>query len=363
MFLALFDKDFKSIGSKKTYQVSKWSLTRRAFDMDSFTATCPQIERSATAVFVGLFEPKGRLKYLAFAGRPKDQNGLTQVTAMDLRRVFMQKIYLSYQNFQSSPVVSEWVAYLMGRPLAQMQSMLGLTYSVDVSEIAANEPAWVDGSIPEEAEVGDLWAELQAAMSRYGFTIETVANITTDPTTHRQTGTITFKCKTQGVTHSIKLSDFDAPRVMDDSTEANMAIARGDDSTNYPRFFLMTRKSTGDDEVLTASQASAAIASQTHTMRAPARVETIHEETLDKAKAKCLEILEKNRYKGKVEIQVNSTRGLGLQNATLHDRGLIYGYNSADDSTKKLLPVSSIKEDRSGNLTVCFGRLDDYSYA
>ena len=75
------------------------------------------------------------------------------------------------------------------------------------------------------------------------------------------------------------------------------------------------------------------------------------------------EVIREYGYKGKVEIQVNSTRGLGLQNATLHDRGLIYGYNSADDTTKKLLPVSSIKEDSSGSLTVCFGRLDDYYYA
>ena len=359
MFIALFDKDFKSIGSRKTYQASKWSLTRRAFDMDSFTATCPQIERSAKAVFVGLFEPKGQLKYLAFAGRPKDQGGLTNIVATDLRRVFKQTLLLHYENFQSSPTVAGWVEYLLNRP--KSMNYLGLTYSVDVSEIAADPPAWKTSTIPEEMGVGDVWAELQAAMSRYGFTIEVVANITTDATTHVQTGSITFKCKMQGTTHPIKLSDFDAPRVMDDSTEANCAIATN--GANGNNFYILTEIATGDDVIMEGYAASVAVNAGTHVIRAPLRTETFIDEDLDKARAKALELLEKNRYKGKVEIQINSTRGLGLQYATLHDRGLIYGYNSADDSTKKLLPVSSIKEDSSGNLTICFGRLDDYYYA
>lgn len=361
MFIALFDKDFKSIGSRKTYPASKWSLTRRAFDMDGFTATCPQIERSARAVFVGLFEPKGRLKYLAFSGRPKDQGGLTSVIATDLRRVFMQKLVIRYDNFRTNHVVSSWVSYLMNLPRTYHGSKLGLTYSVDVSEIAADEPAWKSDSIPEEKDVGSVWEELQAAMSRYGFTIEAEANITTDPSTHEQTGAIVFKCKTLGTTHPIKLSDFDAPRVMDDSTETNCCNAT--DGTNGHAFYILTEIATGDDVILEGYAATMAINAGTHVLRAPLKSETFVEEDLEKATAKAMAVLEKNRYKGKVEIQVNSTRGLGLQNATLHDRGLIYGYNSADDTTKKLLPVSSIKEDSSGSLTVCFGRLDDYYYA
>ncbi len=360
MFAVLFDKDFKSLGEKTTYAVSRWSLTRRAYEMDSFSMTSQQIERSADAAFVGLFEPKGRLKYLAFSGRPKDSDGQTVVNAVDLRRVLMQKIMIHYSLYQNT-TPSAWVQYLLNLPLT-IGSWLGLTYQVDVSEIVANQPTWVGDSIPSDDAIGNVWEELQAAMMRYGFTIEVEANITTDITTGVQNGSVTFKAKFLSSTRQIKLSDFDAPRVMNDSTETNRAIAISSTDSATQEYWLVTTTSANEDVVMTLEDAQTAVTAGTASLRYPAKTESFQEDDFEAAKSKAMNVLEKNRFKGYVELSADTVRGKTLQDVTLHDWGMIYGYNSADDSTYKKLPVYSIKEGSDGKTVIRFGRLDDYYY-
>lgn len=362
MFAVLFDKSFKSLGSKTTYQANRWSLTRRAYEMDSFSVSSQQIERSANAAFVGLFEQKGRLKYLAFAGRPKDSNGMTEVNGMDLRRVFMQNVKIAYSLYQNASVAM-WVGYLLALPKTDIgASWLGLDYSVDVTEISAASPSWVANSIAHDDAIGNVWEELQAAMMRYGFTIEAEANITTDGSTGLQYGTVTFKAKMLSRTHQIKLADFDAPRVMNDSTDANRAIALAKSSSSVAEYWIVTRTSDNEDVVMAKSDAETAVANGDAVLRYPARTETFVEEDFAAAQEKAMNLLEKNRFKGSVTLSADTVRGKTLKGVTLHDWGNIYGYNAADDSTYKKLPVYSIKEGSDGKTSVTFGRLDDYYY-
>jgi len=360
MFIALFDKDFRAIGSDRTtYYVSSWSLTRRAYEMDSFTATCAEIANSAKAMYVGFFEKEGKLRYLALSGMPKNEKSLTKVTALDIRRVFLQKCWMGYSSFQSAPAVKAWVSYLLNLPKAIAGGYLGIDYSVDVSDFDTNAKAWVAGSIASADGEGDVWEELQAAMMRYGFTLVVEGNITTDPATGVTSGSVAIAAKVISKTHSVKLKDFDHARVVDESTDANRALAKSGSSSeeywivNYPN---------GDEAVLAKAGAMAAVGAGTAFLRYPARYEIYSDDDFAKARASAQNAMEKNRYKGSVELSLDVPLGKELRSADLWSRGQIYGYNAADDSTARILPMMWIREDSNGSMSCCFGRLDDYYY-
>jgi hypothetical protein len=345
MYICLYDKKFQALGAKKTYHCSSWSLKRCAYEMDSFTATTEEISGSGSAVYVALFEDEGALKYLAFSGRPKTEDGVTKVVAMDLRRIFLQELYIEYANYQTSPTVAGWVSYLLGRPIAAAGGYLGVAYSIDVSEFATNPPAWVSASIPSASDKADLWAELQSAMMRYGFVIVAEGEVTTNADTKKTEGTIAFKAKLLSGTFPIKLADFDQARVVDDSTDANRALARSTDGASSSEYWIFNL-SDGSESVLEKSAGLALI-----------------DDDFAKACSDAQDAMLKNRYKGSVTLDLGLPAGKSLRESmTVYSQGLIYGYNSADDSTVKLLPTMWVSEDSSGAKKCCFGRLDDYFY-
>lgn len=364
MFIALLDKDFQALGKRTTYPVSQWSLTRRAYEMDSFTATCAEISKSAKAVYVAFYEDEGRrLKYIALSGTPKNQDGVTKITAMDFRRVFLQKCWIDYASYQSAPTVKAWVNYLLGRPKSLSGNYLGTDYSVDLTDFDTNTPAWQANSIASVSAAGDLWKELQAAMMRYGFALVVQGNVTTDSTTKKTTGSITIKAKVLSGTHSIKLKDFNHARVIDDSTEVNRSIARNKAGTNTSEYWILN--TYAGDETIVAREVGVAYLTaypNVYYLRFPARYSVHVDDDYAKACADAQNELEQNRYKGSVELDLNTAIGADLRNANVWSMGKIYGYNSADDSTAKVLPIMWIKESSDGSMSCCFGRLDDYYY-
>jgi hypothetical protein len=328
--------------------------------MDSFTATCAEIENSALAVYVALFDEKGKLKYLALSGRPKNESGLTKITAMDLRRVFLQKCWIQYSSYQSSPTVKNWVSYLLNRPIAISGGYLGISYSVDLIDFDTNAVSWISGSIASADSAGDLWEELQAAMMRYGFVLSVEGNITTDSGTNKTTGSITVKAKVLSGTYSIKLSDFDTARVMDDSTDPNRAIARSTDGMSQIEYWIFYYKD-GSEKVIEKNAGLSLMSGNSNIfLHYPACYEIYVEDDFNKACSEAQNEMEKNRYKGSVELQLDTSLANQLRSANLWSQGLIYGYNSADDSSAKLLPMMSITEDDKGSMSCVFGRLDDY---
>lgn len=361
MFAVLFDQNFKALGKKTTYYCSAWSLTRRNFEMDSLTATTEKIDNSSSALYIGMFNEKGKLSYLAYSGRPKDKSGLTKITAMDLRRIFIQNAWLTYASYQSAPTVKAWVNYLMNVPKNLCSQYGGVDYSVDVSDFDLDSKTWIDGSIPSENGIGDVWEELQAAMMRYNFTIVAEGSVTTDTTTQKTTGSITFKVKLISKTYSIKLSDFDEARVMNDSTDVNRAIAYSAGS-KVGEWWIMVKKTNGSESVVDSATAAYMAANKVADPRIPARYQTFQDDDADKATSQALNQLEKNRYKGSVEISLDSPLAKELRSADPWSQALVYGYNAADDSSAKLLPFMWISENQSGQMKACFGRLDDYYY-
>ena len=198
---------------------------------------------------------------------------------------------------------------------------------------------------------------------RYSFTLVIEGNITTDSSTKKTTGSIVVKAKCLSGTHSIKLKDFNHARVIDDSTNVNRAIARTQDGTSQSEYWIIQSKD-GSEEILEKSQAIALMVNSSLNWfpHYPPRYETFVDDDYASACSKAQDELEKNRYRGTVELNIDNALGKDLRNATIWSYGKIYGYNSADDSTAKVLPMMWIKEGSDGSMSCCFGRLDDYFY-
>lgn len=163
-------------------------------------------------------------------------------------------------------------------------------------------------------------------------------------------------------TYSIKLSDFDEARVMSDYTEVNRAIALSTDGTQSFEWWIVQKKSDASETIVLKDTAVYMMAHSAANPICPARIETFVDDDIEKAKSKALNLLEKNRYHGSVEISLDAPLAKELRDASPWCQALIYGYNSADDSTFKKLPLMWMSENQSGQKKACFGRLDDYYY-
>ena len=92
----------------------------------------------------------------------------------------------------------------------------------------------------------------------------------------------------------------------------------------------------------------------------PPVTEMILGETKEEAQAEAYQTLAKNRYKDKVTIDLSTKLGSTLKDLDFTYYGVLKGYNPADASSEKTLPVSAISEDSKGKKTIQFGRLADY---
>ena len=374
MYIALFDKDYLALGKRATYHASAWSLRMATVEMDSFTATCQEIENSVNALFVGLFEDTGRLKYLAFSGAPKTERGVTSINGRDLKWIFRQKRRLNYSSYAinaSTATIATWVSYLLSLPKSENdpngRPSCGLSYSVDVSAMPSTRLYNTGYEIPKFDAIGDVWEELVRAMNIFGFVIETIFTYTN---TGSAIGSITFKAKPISKTYDIRLSDFDHPKVRDDASGVNRSIAyqitkvkdsdgneTGETTVDASCTYVIVSKSDGTEEIKSSLLT-------TDKPLYPSRMVAYEDEDFDKAKSKAVEELTKNLYNASVELNCGAPLAKYLVEASegLAIYGKIYGYNAADLTTYRVLPLQWKSEDSKGNVKMCFGRLDDYKY-
>ena len=387
MYLVLFDKNWTALGSVTTYPCHSWSLTRRSYEMDSMTASCAQMEQSAKAVYCALYEDRGTLKWLGLSGNPKDADGVTTVNAKDIRNVFRQKILIDYSwGYGNGKSAKQWIEHLLGLPKTWIGTdRLGIDYDIDADAIALDSHIrWDDSLVPSEDEVADLWEVLQGLCMKLGFCIMVKSSITT--TSGATVGSVTIKAVPRGKTYNIKLSDFGQAKVRNDSTDVNMAIVYDNVAHSVHKIYGITSYYASGLEKVTRIDNSTnqmLIAAGTLTIRRPMRAETFlaeyeagdqdaQDEALAKAESEAQDALAKNLFKGSVTIPLNGDLATDMREGSRtgetdvgiqpQDMGKIYGYNSADSSSVRTLPVMSIREDGSGTKTVVFGRLDDYYY-
>lgn len=336
MFVVLYDKDFQALGKRATYLCNSWKLVRKSFEFDELTVTSQKIDYSAKAVFVGLHDQRGRLKYMAFSGVPTTKEGITTIKAVDIRQILDQELIIDLTNVST---VSTLYKYLLELP--KNLDVLGATYSVNVS--AANGIAWKADAIIKNKEIGNLWDTIQAVNMIYDCFIDVECDF--------DAKSIVLKVKQIVNVLSLKLEDFGEAKVMNDNTCINRAICKATSNTANKTFYLLK-----DDSILEKST----LESFKEQVIYPGRIKTFEADTLSEAVSNGLKELYNNRFKQKVEITCDSKLSYIFENIDLDAFGDIYGYNNADNSTYKRLPVSSITEDDKGNKKVVFGRLSPY---
>lgn len=372
MFVALYDKNLNALfKSWSTYATTKWSLVRNAYEFDEVSVTTRAVDNSNKAVFVGLHNNDGSLKYLANCGKPKTKNGETTIKGTDIRQIFKQKVvinlsnvgtYDGYVNNVYKTRLQQIYEYLLNIPLNFSYNGFGseLTVSVDTTDIGEHAPTWNENYIDRTPGVGNVWDVIQAFNMCYDCYVETVVSI--------QNKTITFRVKRIYNEISFKMSDFDEYRITNDTSVTNVYDVRvksnSDDNvgTHVNYVYLLA-----NDTVKYQAQLSSASDDDANTLNSalviyPPRMETILEADSATALSKAYQNLFKNRFQGKAEINTNCAMGYVLRQADFNTFGKIYGYNSADDRDYRRLPLMKISEDNTGLVKVTFGRLNDYWY-
>lgn len=379
MFACLYDKNLVALGRWSTYATTKWSLVRKAYEFDELSITTREMDDSLKAAYIGLHNDDGSLKYLAFSGKPTTKDGLTTYKGTDIRQIYKSELVINLtsvgtQNIydpQSQSLLKtklmQIYEHLLTRPLTLDHSgfaasppspgaMYQVQLKVDTSDLAEhphdtkeNDYGWHEEWINRSPGIGSMWEIIQALNMLYDcyvvFEVNLAARI------------ITAKVKRIYELISFKLSDFEESKVINDTSVTNRIAARvkanQDDKIGslYKSYYLLANDTVVDDSGIIASL-----------VIQPVRQEVILEDSAAKATAAAVQKLMNNRFKGKVEINTDCAMGYLLKNIDLNTFADVYGYNAADNSTKRRLPVMYIAEDQTGKIKVAFGRLEQYWY-
>ena len=379
MFACLYDKNLKALGTWSTYATTKWSLTRKAYEFDELSVTTRAMENSLSAMYIGLHNDDGSLKYLAFSGKPTTKDGMTTYKGTDLRQIFKQQMRINLTGVGTSNIfdpssgsllktkLMQFYEYLLGLPLTLNFNGFSLTapepedpyqirFIIDTSDLAehpnntlAYDYGWNESWIVRSDGIDNVWDVLQGFNMLYDCYIEFIINLTAR--------TVTCKVKRIYNLISFKLSDFNESKIINDTSVTNRVIVRvkanDDDEVGLYNntFYLLT-----DDTVVAEASAN------NSNVIYPPRVETVFEDVAAEGIAIAVQKLMDNRFQGKVEINTDCAMGYLLQQIDLNTFADVYGYNAADNSTKRRLPVMYISEDQTGKKKVAFGRLQQYWY-
>ena len=344
-YIALFDKNWQALGNWTNHICREWSLTRKAYESDEFSATCQGWENSANACYVGLFTPSGSLKYVAFAGIPTStKEGFTTINAIDCRSVFNQQLVVDYtkQTAGSYVVTSPRTLfeYLMQTVFSDNSVELGITYSINVTDLDFLESAWNENYIVRSKEVRNVYEELQAACMLYNIYIEVSATVTANNAYQ-----LVFTAKRIINSRPIKLADYDVHMKRTYGTPNRAIYGTLDGSKGY--LYL-----NNDNSITTSYNSSKAVFPLV-------TISTIGDDAAESL-TQAYKTLSENRFKDRVTIDLNSKLGSTLSDMDFSYYGVLVGYNPADQSSSKELPVSAIKEDSRGNKSIQFGRLSEY---
>ena len=379
MFVALYDKNLNALfKSWSTYATTKWSLVRNAYEFDEVSVTTREIDNSNKAVFIGLHDDDGSLKYLANCGKPRTKNGETTIKGTDIRQIFKQKVAIDlrhvgtsdgYQTIDGTSVyltrLQQIYRYLIGIPLGFTYNGFGssLTVKIDVSDIGEHAPTWNESYIDRTPGIGNVWEVIQAFNMLYDCYLETEISI--------QNKTITFKVKRIYEQISFKMSDFDEYRIVNDTSVTNVIDVRvkatSDDNVGYhlDYVYLLCNDTVKSSNQMSSNADDNLVGETTKNSDLviyPPRMETVLEEDGTTAYSKAYQTLFKNRFQGKAEINTDCEMGYVLKQSGFNTFGKIFGYNSADDRDYRRLPLMKISEDNTGKVKVTFGRLSDYWY-
>ena len=346
-FICLYDYNWNPLGKWTQHVAKSWSLRRKAFEQDEFEAQCQGFENSKTACFVGLHTKTGQLKYAAFCGIPSTKNGITSITGVDCRNLFNQEAWVDYTKRETGGqykirTVSALFEYLMDTVLEENGINVQVDYELDLDDLDFLIGEWKEEYITRTAQVMNIWTQLMAACHCYNVFIETSFEVT-DENKYK----LIFTVKRTINSRPIKLSDYDVVMKLSQNVVNRVIYAAESAPTNRGYYYL------NNDNTITATLVSGKACF-------PPVTEMILGETKAEAQAEAYQTLAKNRYKDKVTINLKTKLGSTLEDLDFTYFGVLKGYNPADQSSEKTLPVCQISEDHEGNKSLVFGRLSDY---
>ena len=354
-FICLYDSEWNPLGHWTAHPAKSWSLTRKALESDEFKAVCEGFENSKKACFVVLHQQKGQIAYAAFCGIPsKDKSGLTSITGIDCRAIFNQEILVDYTKTDGSGYyiptsasggnkpVTRLFTYLMSVVFTDNSINLDISYEIDVSDLSFIDSDWKEYMLVRTKAIRNVYDELMAACSVYNVYIDIVIGVDSETNTFK----LTFYAKRIYNVVGIRLSDFDA-KIKNNQNVANRCMIRyGSNYTNGGCIYLYN-----DNTVGTAHN---------NKVMFPPVIATAYADSPAEASADAYQMMYDNRYKDKVTIDLNSKLGPTIANLDFSYFGDLVGYNPADESSIKRLPVSAVQTDHKGNKTITFGRLSKY---
>jgi len=342
-FICLYDHQFKALGTWTQHVAKEWSLTRKAFEADDFSATCSDWGNSKNACFVGLHSPSGSLEYIAFCGIPVTKGKLTTVTGCDCRHIFNQniRVALNKQNTSGTYAINDCVSlftYLLKGVFSDSGISLGIDYEIDVSDTSFC--TWNESAIARETSIANIWDLIQ----KFNAVYNTVMTVEWSVKTGTNVYALKFVVRRIYQSRALKLSDYDIVMKLNQNTVNRVVATDGSSSITYYLY--------NDNTVGTVFDASKCLF--------PPRIFTISSDDFSTAKAKAIDKLNDNRFQDRVTIDRTTKLGSTLSDLDFTFFGDLTGYNAADLSTSKRLPVSAIKTDSNGMNKVEFGRLSDY---
>lgn len=346
-FICLYDYNWNPLGKWTQHIARSWSIKKKAFEPDEFQAECQGFENSKNACFVGLHTKTGQLKYAGFCGIPTTKNNITTITGIDCRNLFNQEAWVDYSKKDTSgqyivKSVTTLFNYLMNTCISENNINLQIDYSLNLSDLDFLIDEWDESFIQRTADVRNIWQQLMAACHCYNVFIETSFTVT-----NLNKYQLIFTAKRVIKTRPLKLSDYEVKMKLSQNITNRVIYAAESAPNNRGTYFL-----NNDNTITETLYASKALF--------PPVTEMILADTKAEAKAEAYQTLANNRYKDKVKINLKSKLGSTLEDLDFTYFGVIKGYNPADESSEKTLPVCEIDEDSEGNKSIVFGRLSDY---
>lgn len=347
-YICLYDHNWVALGNWTQHLAKSWRLTRKAHEVDEFNCVCQGFENSKNACFIALHEPTGKMKYAAFCSIPeKKKNGLTSITGTDCRSIFNQELYVDYSQRSSGQYVVNSVKtlfqYLMSTVFIENSFTLGITYGLDLDELDYLSNVWNEDYITRTAEYRNVYEQLMAACACYDLYISAETSVDSETNKYK----LTFVVHRIYNSRNIKLSDYDVVTKMNQNITNRVVYTTKDAPTTRYTLYLYNDNTIGSEY-------------NVNKVLFPPVTEVVQEDDIDSARAKAYDILKENRFQDRVLIDLNGKLGLTLKDLDFSFYGNLVGYNPADESSIKTLPVCAIREDSNGNKSLQFGRLSQY---
>lgn len=168
MIITFYDKEFIAVKDNSSLNVGSWSLTKKAVDYDSFTATCQKFNESINPTFVVMQDDYGQYVYGAFSGVPMiNSKEQTEITASDLKTILNNEVVLSLGSYST---VKDLLEYVLNNFKAQcVDEALAVEFNLD--NIADIE---MDGVFVPDVELGkyNAWDIVSTYITYYDIFME-----------------------------------------------------------------------------------------------------------------------------------------------------------------------------------------------